>query len=88
MSYSESVRSYTGERFTDIDFTDASLPAVTFVKCDFRGVVLSGALLEKCRFSACAFDFARLNDTLCRSTALPSPEENRGQSASSRKLSR
>ena len=32
MSYSESVRSYTGERFTDTDFTDATLTAVTFVK--------------------------------------------------------
>lgn len=28
--------------------------------------MFSGALLEKCRFSACAFDFSRLNDVLAR----------------------
>ena len=45
MSFSSEIKAYAGARFSDTDFTDASLTGFTFQKCDFRGAVLSGPKL-------------------------------------------
>ena len=54
--FSLEQNTYKNARLGDTDFTDAELRGYTFENCDLRGAMLSGALLEKCRFSACAFD--------------------------------
>ena len=64
--FSLEQNTYKNARLGDTDFTDAELRGYTFENCDLRGAMFSGALLEKCRFSACAFDFSRLNDILAR----------------------
>lgn len=64
--FSLEQNTYKNARLGDTDFTDAELRGYTFENCDLRGAMFSGALLEKCRFSACAFDFSRLNDVLAR----------------------
>ena len=59
---------YTGETFSDYDFSELSLSKTRFQQCSFKGSAMSSFSTFHCVFENCDFSFARLNGSVHRSS--------------------